>query len=360
MKRTLYSLALLGILSLMLVAPVAQAQQVRWDDFARCDTTACTAAGESCATFEGRGKYCMTSEEETTARQVVEGKSDDATKTPGSNTGTSQQSSSGSGTNTGESGFQPLTQIPGIKDVADSSTLPNFLNTLYKLCVGIAAALAVLQIMRGGMTYMLGDSVTEKKEARNLIAMSVVGLLLVLSPAIVFGIIDPRILNLQVDFTKLQSTPGSSHGSPGEDEGQSGEDAGSHEGGVEEPEEEPVGGTPATGCDPGFEPTYSAQGETCEPVSETSTVPVSVTPNSYVYAQYVYLNQADAQCYYFEVDDQYQTQSACKTAHGGNPVVGQHVGPYTITRACELAIPTQAGSNSAAMGIRVPNPVCPR
>lgn len=103
--------------------------------------------------------------------------------------------------------FYPLTQIPGIEKAAQSSTLPEFLNTVYQLCIGTAAVLAVLQIMRGGLSYMFGDSVTEKKEARSLIVMSIVGLILVLSPAIVFGLIDPRILNLRVDFTQLQPTP---------------------------------------------------------------------------------------------------------------------------------------------------------
>jgi len=102
-------------------------------------------------------------------------------------------------------GFVPLTQIPGITDVANSTTLPAFLNNVYQICIGAAAVLAVLQIMRGGLTYMLGDSVTEKKEAKDLITMSVVGLLLVLSPAIVFGLIDPRILNLQLNFDGLKT-----------------------------------------------------------------------------------------------------------------------------------------------------------
>ena len=100
-------------------------------------------------------------------------------------------------------GFIPLTDLPGLREVANSSTLPVFLNNLYKLCIGAAAVLAVLQIMRGGITYMLGDSITEKKEARTLMLMSVVGLLLVLSPVIVFGLIDSRILSLQLNFGTL-------------------------------------------------------------------------------------------------------------------------------------------------------------
>lgn len=100
-------------------------------------------------------------------------------------------------------GFIPLTDLPGLREVANSSSIPVFLNNIYKLCIGAAAVLAVLQIMRGGITYMLGDSITEKKEARTLMLMSVVGLLLVLSPVIVFGLIDPRILNLQLNFGTL-------------------------------------------------------------------------------------------------------------------------------------------------------------
>ena len=46
--------------------------------------------------------------------------------------------------------------------------------------------------------YMGGDSVTETKQARALIGSSILGLVLVLSPAVVFGIINPNILNLNV------------------------------------------------------------------------------------------------------------------------------------------------------------------
>lgn len=99
--------------------------------------------------------------------------------------------------------FEPLTSVPGLREVGQSNTFAGLLNNLYLICIGAGAALAVLQIVRGGLTYMLSDSITNKKEAREVITGAVVGLLLVLSPAIVFGIIDPRILNLNVDFERL-------------------------------------------------------------------------------------------------------------------------------------------------------------
>ncbi|HEX2792302.1 MAG TPA: pilin [Candidatus Paceibacterota bacterium] len=107
-------------------------------------------------------------------------------------------------------GFVSLTNIDAIKFVGNQNTLPDFLNSVYRVCIGIAAILAVLQIMRAGIMYMGGDSITEKKEARKIIGMSIAGLVLVLSPTIVFGIINPEILNLQIGRLNELNTAGSS------------------------------------------------------------------------------------------------------------------------------------------------------
>jgi hypothetical protein len=112
--------------------------------------------------------------------------------------------------------FAPLNpSLPGIKEFVGSNSIPDLLNNIYKICIGIAAVLAVLQIMRAGVLYMGGDSITEKKEARDLISMSVIGLVLVLAPTIVFSIINPEILNLNIGADKLKVstfTPTSSVG----------------------------------------------------------------------------------------------------------------------------------------------------
>ncbi|MGB4076520.1 MAG: pilin [Minisyncoccia bacterium] len=111
--------------------------------------------------------------------------------------------------------FVPLTSIPGIAEAAASPDIATFLNVLYKICIGIAAVLAVVQIARGGITYMLGDGVTEKREARHHIYLAVFGLVLVLSPVIVFSIIDTRILDLKINTSGLTPDP-SARGVSGE------------------------------------------------------------------------------------------------------------------------------------------------
>lgn len=107
-----------------------------------------------------------------------------------------------------DTAFVPLTSIPGIAQAGNIDTLPEFLNNLYKLAIGAAAVLAVLQIVRAGIVYMGGDSVTEKKEAKQLITYAIGGLVLVLSPVIVFSIINPDILSLKIGrFDELRPVP---------------------------------------------------------------------------------------------------------------------------------------------------------
>ncbi len=104
-----------------------------------------------------------------------------------------------------DTSFIPLTSIPGI-DISTAPTLPAFLNSLYKLCIGAAAVVAILQIMRAGVQIMRANSGSflANKEAKDLISSAVIGLVLVLSPYFVFSIINPSILDLNLDVSGLQ------------------------------------------------------------------------------------------------------------------------------------------------------------
>jgi hypothetical protein len=122
--------------------------------------------------------------------------------------------SSPSPATSGSGNFVPLTNLPIFNTSAGLTTAINlsaFFNALYKYCIGIAATLAVLQIMRAGIMYMGGDSITETKEARRLIASAVGGLVLVLSPYVIFSIINPNILSLNLGTDLSGLNPGASN-----------------------------------------------------------------------------------------------------------------------------------------------------
>ena len=122
---------------------------------------------------------------------------------------------------TGSSGVSPfykLTNLPGLEDLSNSSSsnFPTFVNTLYKVCIGVAATLAVIMIMYAGIKFMTNTgSVSSNEEAKSYLQNAILGLVLVLSPAIVFGIINPQILDLKLNFSSLQPKDISSAGTDG-------------------------------------------------------------------------------------------------------------------------------------------------
>jgi len=98
-----------------------------------------------------------------------------------------------------ENGFCSLTNIENLKFAGNAASLPAFLNSLYMICIGLAAVIGVLQIMRAGVTWMTAAGSHEKiGDAKNLIRDSIIGIALVLAPTIVFSIINPEILKLEI------------------------------------------------------------------------------------------------------------------------------------------------------------------
>jgi hypothetical protein len=104
-------------------------------------------------------------------------------------------------------GFVPLAPIPGLTEgaTADTAGLANFFNNLYKYLIGLAAALAVIEIIWGGLEISTQDSVSKNKDGKDRIYQAIFGLVLVLSPVLVFSIINPSILNLSLNLPKLDT-----------------------------------------------------------------------------------------------------------------------------------------------------------
>ncbi len=103
-------------------------------------------------------------------------------------------------------GFVPLAPIPGLTDIQPSEGgLATFFNNLYKYLIGLAAALAVIMIIWGGLEYSTQDSISKKSDGKQRIYDAIFGLVLVLSPVLVFSIINPSILNLSLNLKPLDT-----------------------------------------------------------------------------------------------------------------------------------------------------------
>ena len=165
---------------------------------AHADQAAASAAYQSCmATCAGpvNGVACG---DQCTAAYNAQG---------GANPATVSQQQHGSGA---PSSFTALAPIPGLTDanttsVINSTTLANFFNNLYKYLIGLAAVIAVIEIIWGGLEISTKDSVSKQSDGKERITQAIFGLVLVLSPVLVFSIINPSILNLSLDLPPLDT-----------------------------------------------------------------------------------------------------------------------------------------------------------
>lgn len=93
--------------------------------------------------------------------------------------------------------YVPLVRLPGITD-ADFSNATGMVNGLIRITIVAAAFLAVLQIIRGGFTYITTEAVSGKGDAKKLISDALTGLLLILGSILILTLINPDILKLRL------------------------------------------------------------------------------------------------------------------------------------------------------------------
>jgi hypothetical protein len=81
---------------------------------------------------------------------------------------------------------------------ADATPLATFLSQAFQFGLAIAAALAVIMIVWGGVEYMLSESLFNKEDGRKKIYNAIIGLLLALVSWLILYIINPDILNFKL------------------------------------------------------------------------------------------------------------------------------------------------------------------
>ena len=105
-------------------------------------------------------------------------------------------------------GFVALAPIPGLTQgiTANTAGLAQFFNNLYRFAIGMAAVLAIIQIIWGGIEIAVNkDNVSKIIDSKGRILQAILGLVLVLSPVLVFSIINPSILNLSINLRELDT-----------------------------------------------------------------------------------------------------------------------------------------------------------
>ncbi len=106
--------------------------------------------------------------------------------------------------------FQPIVSVPlATGGVVDASTsLKDYLNSVFTLSITIAAILGVVMITYDGLRYMTSDAIGTKKAALDGLRGAFFGLFLLLLSYTVLYVINPEILNLSAlseDLTDIGS-----------------------------------------------------------------------------------------------------------------------------------------------------------
>lgn len=102
--------------------------------------------------------------------------------------------------------YIPLAPIPNITDTGKTTTsLPTYLTGLYKTGIAAAGILAVLMLVWGGFQYMTTEAVSGKSESKGIIMNVVWGLATVLASYVLLYTINPRLVDIGLALTNLNS-----------------------------------------------------------------------------------------------------------------------------------------------------------
>lgn len=89
--------------------------------------------------------------------------------------------------------YTPLAPLPGIEDAATASNLSLYLRAIFRLAIGVAAALAVIMIMIGGFEYIFSTVPGVKGDGKEKIQQALLGLLLAIASWVILSTIDPSL-----------------------------------------------------------------------------------------------------------------------------------------------------------------------
>lgn len=82
---------------------------------------------------------------------------------------------------------------------AAQQSFADYINTIFLITIGVASALAVVQITVGGIERMTKDSIQGQRDGNERIVSAVGGLVLLLASVIILQTINPQLLNFDLE-----------------------------------------------------------------------------------------------------------------------------------------------------------------
>jgi type IV secretory pathway VirB2 component (pilin) len=95
----------------------------------------------------------------------------------------------------------PLGEVTTVP-VSDDNALGSYLNKIITLLIGMAAVLAMVMIVMGGIEYMTSELISSKEAGKQRINNAIFGLLIALSAWLILNTINPDLLNTNINIAK--------------------------------------------------------------------------------------------------------------------------------------------------------------
>jgi lipoprotein-anchoring transpeptidase ErfK/SrfK len=99
--------------------------------------------------------------------------------------------------------FRPGEEFKDIQ-VSEKNALGRYLNIILRLAIGLAAVLAVVMIVFGGIQYMTSELVHSKEAGKQRITNAVLGLLVALGAYLILFTVNPNLLDTAVDVPQVK------------------------------------------------------------------------------------------------------------------------------------------------------------
>lgn len=98
-----------------------------------------------------------------------------------------------------------LAPIPGI----EYGSVEKYLGSIYNWGISIVGVLALIQLIRGGLMYMVSGAVEQKSSAKEIITDALIGLIIALASVVIVTVLNPRltIMTKPVLETPAPETP---------------------------------------------------------------------------------------------------------------------------------------------------------
>ena len=105
--------------------------------------------------------------------------------------------------------YVPLAPLPiqGGKTAKTEDLFSTYIQGYFKFGIALAGALAVIEIIIGGIQYMGTESISNKGDASDRIKNAVLGLLLALGAWLILNTINPKLVNFNLNIDKATPTP---------------------------------------------------------------------------------------------------------------------------------------------------------